>query len=72
MYDQSFHSICLCFIFLATMLTLKALKSAQKSAVEILSNSLLKWMKDCVHRREVFVVTTTRSEIWLEGSFERV
>ena len=46
-------------------------KSTQKSAAYIPSNILLKWTKDRVRRREVFVGTTTRSEIWLEGSFER-
>ena len=46
-------------IFLATMLALKALKSAQKSAIYILSNTLLKWMKDCVQRREAFIGAVT-------------
>jgi len=59
------------FIFLATTLALKALKSAQKSAVYILSNILLKWTKDRVRRRQVFVGAVTWSEIWLKGSFER-
>jgi hypothetical protein len=55
--------ICLHFIFLATTLALKALKSAQKSVVYILSNILLKWTKDCVWRRQVFVGAVTWSEI---------
>jgi hypothetical protein len=53
------------------MLALKALESAQKSAMYILSIMLLKRMKDHAHRQEVFIGTVTQSEIRLESPFER-
>ena len=49
----------MCIILLATMLAPKVLNTAQKSALHILSDILLKRMKDHVCRRQEFVSAET-------------